>query len=157
MTDNLFKGPVHPIYVSCHMCHASVGSPCRRLGSGEYHDRRASQAYRGPHWIDTIHALAHGSECDNDICNICGQKSDRLSKIPALLSEFRVVESSDGKDYSKLTVFTDGGGTTRTVAEFRKLSRRSRNGGPCALTLARQGVEQLLAEMYARKNEDSTS
>ena len=85
-----------PIYVGCHLCHASVGQPCRfGLDDGEkYHSRRVGQAERGPHWIDTEHALAHGELCTGhkdahagwaDLCTKCGQSISRLKAIPSKL------------------------------------------------------------------------
>lgn len=85
---------VEPIYVSCHLCHASVGTPCRfGLQPGEkYHDRRINIAKKGGYeggTIDTEHALAHGAACKDDggICSKCGQTVERLRNIPNLLQK----------------------------------------------------------------------
>ncbi|HSG19964.1 MAG TPA: hypothetical protein VLA31_04270 [Burkholderiaceae bacterium] len=86
------------IYVGCHLCHAQVGEACRfGLAKGEkYHSRRVNQAERGPHWIDTEHARAHGALCTGhssddpgwqDLCTKCGQGIARLRGIPALLAD----------------------------------------------------------------------
>lgn len=96
-------GVVDPIYVSCHMCHASVGQPCKEwarasLEEGTRYCRRrvsAAQSYPRPgiNAIDTEHALAHGASCVGhssggpgweDLCVKCGQRISRLRDIPAL-------------------------------------------------------------------------
>lgn len=91
-----------PIYVICHLCHASVGQPCR-WGDAKYHDRRVRLAERGGFagigagsGIDTEHALAHGAKCTGhsgddkgwqDLCTVCGQRISRLKAIPKLLEQ----------------------------------------------------------------------
>lgn len=78
-----------PIYVWCHLCHASVGQPCRPpLDEGRYHKRRWTSRRHQADWVATLHARAHGALCkagSDGICCECGQLVDRLRAIPELL------------------------------------------------------------------------
>lgn len=91
----MIRGPVDPMYVGCHTCHAQVGQPCRwETGDGKYHRSRLSRALRGPYWVDTEHAVAHGELCVDHppgdlqgICVLCGRKIAALRDIPKIKEE----------------------------------------------------------------------
>lgn len=91
---------IDPIFVWCHLCHASCGQPCRfGLRPGErYHDRRFHLAkvverlrveqpgtWAKDH-VDIEHSLARGALCTDaggmsGLCNTCGQTIARLAAI----------------------------------------------------------------------------
>jgi len=103
---------MNPLYATCHLCHASVGQPCRFGLSGDevFHERRVKHAERGGDGIETQHGLAHGSLCTRHgegsegwkgICMVCGQSISRLKAIPVVLEKFRKLDEAE-QQYRRL-------------------------------------------------------
>lgn len=90
---------MNPIYVSCHLCHAAVGEPCRgwaRRGRAGFCDRRVTAAeLSSGNAVDERHGLAHGALCTDHregslcrgVCTVCGQTISTLKAIPTILEQ----------------------------------------------------------------------